>query len=75
MSNALRCKTVARRYATLSALTNNAEIRRAYQNLERLWLDMAGHCDRFDRTQNEDDKQSVYEIIDKVRQHRVVLVQ
>ena len=59
-SNALRCRRTAAGYARQAALAQCGEERRAYGELERLWLEMAALAERFDREQDGEAKAEIY---------------
>jgi hypothetical protein len=48
VSNEERCRGTAARYRNLKKLTSDPDTRRAYGELERLWLEMAAVANEFD---------------------------
>jgi hypothetical protein len=70
MSNASRCQTIADRYAKLAAAAKEPDVRRAYENLHRLWLAMAPPAERFDRQSDGEAKARIYAMIDAVEDAR-----
>jgi hypothetical protein len=48
VSSEERCRGAAARYRSLRKLTNDPDTRRAYGELERLWLEMAAVAEEFD---------------------------
>jgi hypothetical protein len=70
MSDPDRCRATAARYARLADRTGNAEIRRSYLELERLWLEMATVTQALARELHPAMKQSLYSLIDDVQSHR-----
>jgi hypothetical protein len=66
MSNASRCRATAATYARLARTTPQAELRRSYQALERLWLQMAPLAEDFDRDADDGSKVRIYEMMDAV---------
>jgi hypothetical protein len=48
VSNEERCRGAAARYRNLRKLTKDPDTRRAYGELERLWLEMAAVAEEFD---------------------------
>lgn len=70
MLNALRCQKTAARFATLAELSEDVNERRAYLELERLWSDMAGLAERFDREHDDDAKALIYAMVGKAESVR-----
>jgi hypothetical protein len=73
MSNASNCRRAAAHFARLAARSGNAEERRAYRELERLWSEMAALAERFDREQDGAAKAEIYAMMGEVEavRHRV----
>jgi hypothetical protein len=65
MSDSVRCRATAAHYATLAAMTSSAEVRRAYLELQQLWLEAATWTDRLHLQDNESARRRVYELIDQ----------
>jgi hypothetical protein len=70
MSNASRCRQTAARYARLAERAKTFEAARAFRALERLWLDMAGPADSFDRRHDGSARERIYAMIDAVEEER-----
>lgn len=66
MSNASRCQETAARFGVLAEVTDNADERSAYQELRRLWTDMARFAERFDRQHDTDAKAHIYALMGEV---------
>jgi hypothetical protein len=70
MSNASRCRATAATYARMAEATANPALRRSYQTLERLWLDMAPFAEDFDRRHGDEAKERIYDMMDAVAEQQ-----
>jgi hypothetical protein len=70
MSNASRCRATAATYARLADAAKTPTLRRSYQTLERLWLDMAPLAEDFDRRHGEETKERIYDMMDAVAEQQ-----
>ena len=66
MSNASSCRQAAAHFARLAERAENADERRAYGELERLWSAMAAHAARFDREHDDAAKAQIYAMMEEV---------
>ncbi len=67
MTDSDRCRGTAARYARLSELTNSAEIRRSYKELERLWLEMAGNAEQLAFENQDSLRHRIYRLVDDAK--------
>jgi len=65
-NDASRCRNAATRFARLAELSENVDERNAYLELARLWLEMAGLAERFDREHDDYSKARIYAMIGRV---------
>jgi hypothetical protein len=65
-NDASRCRKAATRFARLAELCENADERSAYLELARLWSEMAGLAERFDREHDGYSKARIYAMIGQV---------
>jgi len=61
-----RCQKTAARFARLAQLSENADERHAYLELARLWSEMAGVAEHFDREHDDYSKARIYAMIGQV---------
>jgi hypothetical protein len=71
MSNASRCRATAARYAMLAEHARDAEARRTYRELERLWREMARLAESFDASHDGSARERIYAMVDAVQEHRL----
>ncbi len=70
MSNASNCRRAAAHFAGLAAQSRIAEERRAYEELEHLWGEMAALAERFDRQHDGHSKAQIYAMMSEVEAAR-----
>jgi hypothetical protein len=70
VSNKDRCRGTAARYRSLKKLTNDPDTRRAYGELERLWLEMAKVAEEFDTDGSDSARSRLYAMIEVVETYR-----
>ena len=59
-----RCRATAARYARLAGLSENADVRRAYLEIESLWLEAAAWTERLRLDDNPAARQRLYDLVD-----------
>jgi hypothetical protein len=70
MSNASRSRAAAARYAKLAETARDAQTRRSYRELERLWQEMARLAEAFDMRHDGAARERIYAMVDAVEEHR-----
>ena len=70
MSNEERCRGRAARYRSLKKLTNDPDTRRAYGELERLWLEVAAVAEKLDFERSDAARARLYAMIEAVETYR-----
>ena len=70
MSNEERCRGTAARYRSLKKLPNDPDTRRAYGEIERLWLKMAAVAEEFDSDGGDAARARLYAMIQVVETYR-----
>lgn len=65
-NDAARCQKTAAGFARLAALSEDVDERNAYLELARLWSEMAGLAERFEREHDDYSKARIYAMIGRV---------